>query len=211
MSQRFDERMVTIDWQQGESLEGVYLRGEAEDGRGAVIAPPHPLYGGSLESPVLNEVAFACQKAGIASLRFNWRGVGASAGEPSGEAADADLDYQAALAHLKETVPGPWLACGYSFGAATAARVAAAAKGIERLILVAPPPQLLAPALLASLPGRLLVIGGSDDAIAPVDAYGEALADRSSAKVEVIAGADHFFGMGLARIGQITAEWLGVR
>ncbi|MDJ0789212.1 MAG: alpha/beta hydrolase [Myxococcota bacterium] len=211
MSGRFDERMVTIAWQGGdETLEGVYLRGEGEDGRGAVIAPPHPLYGGSLESPVLNELAFACQRAGIASLRFNWRGVGASAGIPSGEAGDADADYGAALLHLRETVPGPYLACGYSFGAATAARVAATSKAVDRLILVAPPPSLLEPAFLEGLRGRVLVIGGSEDAIAPVAGYVEVLSERSGSRVDVIPGADHFFGVGLARVGSLAADWLGV-
>ena len=65
------------------ALEGLYLAGEDGDAGGAVIAPPHPLYGGSMESPVVGEVAHACARAGLATLRFNWRGVGASAGSRS--------------------------------------------------------------------------------------------------------------------------------
>ena len=86
------------------ALEGIYLAGDGPDAGGAVIAAPHPLYGGSMESPVVNEIAYACGRAGLASLCFNWRGVGASAGEPSGEAADADADYAAAALHLARTV-----------------------------------------------------------------------------------------------------------
>ena len=97
------------------ALEGIYLSGSQDDGRGALVAPPHPLYGGSMDSPVVNEVAYACERCGIASLRFNWRGVGASAGTPSGETAHAEADYGAALAHLGETVPGAIIGCGYSF------------------------------------------------------------------------------------------------
>jgi alpha/beta superfamily hydrolase len=70
---------------------------ESEPNRGAVIAPPHPLYGGSMDSPVVTEVAHACEAAGIASLRFNWRGVGASAGDVTGDEEVADADYAASL------------------------------------------------------------------------------------------------------------------
>ena len=144
-----EERMIAIarPGTPDESLEGVFRRGAAQAERGAVIAPPHPLYGGSIESPVVNELSWAAAKNGIASLAFNWRGVGASAGASSGEAADADEDYAAALAHLAETVPGPIVACGYSFGSAAAVRAAEADAGgrIDRLILVAPPPALIEP------------------------------------------------------------------
>ena len=80
MRTRQEERMVTIALPEGGSLEGIFIAGAPGSSQGAVIAPPHPLYGGSIESPVLNEIAYACTKAGIANLRFNWRGVGASTG-----------------------------------------------------------------------------------------------------------------------------------
>ena len=120
-----------------------------------------------MQSPVVNEIAYACQKAGIASLRFDWRGIGASAGQPSGSARDADEDFAAALDHLEETVNGELLACGYSFGAAAALRAGAGRPRVTRLILVAPPPSLLDPAALARFAGRVLMATGEADAIAP--------------------------------------------
>ena len=96
-----------------------------------------------MDSPVVNEIAWASARAGIASLRFNWRGVGASSGVASGDARDADADYAAALAHLAETVPGKVVACGYSFGAAAALRAARLHPRVGRVLLVAPPPSLL--------------------------------------------------------------------
>ena len=121
------------------ALEGVFQAGHAGNPYGALIAPPHPLYGGSMDSPVVSEIAWASARAGIAALRFNWRGVGASAGLASGETRDADADYAAALAHLAETVPGKVVACGYSFGAAAALRAARLHPRIGRVLLVAPP------------------------------------------------------------------------
>jgi hypothetical protein len=192
----------------GETLEGVFLAAAPGERRGVLLAPPHPLYGGSLESPVLSELAFACAKAGLASLRFNWRGVGASAGEPSGSAAAADADYGSALAHLAETVSGALVAGGYSFGAAAALRAARASARVERLALVAPPPALLAPAEIVAARRPTLVLVGEYDAIAPARELGAALARGPGVELHVIPHADHFFGEGLAEIGRLAADWL---
>jgi alpha/beta superfamily hydrolase len=127
--------------EEGLVLEGLHLcAGEAEGGDrpGAVIAPPHPLYGGSMESPVVTELADACERSAIESLRFNWRGVGASAGQVSGDIDSGIADYAAALDWIEESVGGPITACGYSFGAAVAVRAAAARPRVRRLLLVSP-------------------------------------------------------------------------
>jgi hypothetical protein len=193
----------------GDSLEGTYLAGAAGDERGAVIAPPHPLYGGSMESPVVAEVAFACHRAGIATLRFNWRGVGASAGVPSGDEDVADEDYAAALAHLAESVPGALLACGYSFGSAAAVRAAERSPRVRRLVLVAPPPQLIAPARIAALRARTLVVSGDRDGFVPLATLQSALGAAANVTLCVLPGVDHFFGSGLGALGRGVSEWLG--
>jgi len=222
MGWRREERMVTIALpkgagaagpQRGElapggSLEGIFVAGAAGSTRGAVVAPPHPLFGGSLESPVLNEIAYACSKAGIASLRFNWRGVGASAGEPSGDAADADADYRAALDQMAETVGGPIVACGYSFGAAAAARVAQGELRVDRLILVAPPPAMLPPGGFERLARPVLVLVGERDSLVEPARLHELARGAGGVKVEVVPMADHFFGAGLADLSRLAAAWL---
>ena len=201
--------MVTIARRDAEAdtLEGVFQAGAGHVACGVLLAPPHPLYGGSLESPVLSELAWAAAQAGCASLRFNWRGIGASAGTPSGETQDADADYGSALEHLAETVSGPLVAGGYSFGAAAALRAARAGR-VERLLLVAPPPALVAPAAIAASGQPALVLVGEYDRIAPARALADAFADAAHVTLHVIAHADHFFGEGLAEIGRHAAEWL---
>jgi alpha/beta superfamily hydrolase len=189
------------------ALEGIF-NGTDADAPGAVIAAPHPLYGGSMDSPVVAELSWACQSAGYASVRFNWRGVGASGGDVTGDAQLADADYAAALAYLEDTVSGPILAAGYSFGACAAVRVARANPRVRRLALVAPPPALLDPAALAGFRGSALVVVGSDDSFAPTAELERLLAAGDRRRLEVIAGADHFFASGLAEISRLVRRWL---
>jgi hypothetical protein len=206
---RLQEKMVAIALgDSGQSLEGIFLAGAAGDDRGAVIAPPHPLYGGSMESPVVAEVAFACHRSGIASLRFNWRGIGASAGEPSGSEAAADADYAAALAHLADTVPGALLACGYSFGSAAAVRASERSPRVRRLVLVAPPPGLIAPSRIAALRARSLVVAGDRDDFVPLRELQGAFAGAPNVTLRVLPGVDHFFVDGLGALGRELSEWL---
>ncbi len=202
------ERMVAIPLDaEGRALEGVYLTGSEGCDAGAVVAPPHPLYGGSMDSPVVNEVSYACRQGGLAALRFNWRGVGASTGQPSSEAADADADYAAATEQLAETVSGPLVAAGYSFGAAAAARMVEREPRIHRAILVAPPVAMLDPRPLEKLAGVLVVTGQHDD-FAPPAALEECLDGLVNTKLHVVPRADHFFMAGLADIARAIEDWL---
>ena len=191
-----------------QALEGIYVAGEGDAPGGALVAPPHPLYGGSLESPVVGEVAHACAQAGMATVRFNWRGVGASAGERSGDPGDAASDYGAALEHLAESAEGPLLAAGYSFGAATGLAVGARDPRVERMVLVCPPGAMLDTQALEAFAGRALVVAGGRDELAPPDALA-GLFDDPRHQLEVIPEADHFFMDGLAALGRIVAGWLG--
>jgi len=211
-----EEKGTAIPWrgeagEQGEALEGLFIAGDREvGGGGAVIAPPHPLYGGSMESPVVSELAWACTKAGLASLRFNWRGVGGSTGAPSGELAVGAEDFAAALLQLGRTVPGPLVAAGYSFGAAVAVRAAADQPRVRRLVLVAPPPSMLDADQLREGEREILLLAGEHDTIAPPAAL-EALArSLPLARFALLREADHFFsGAGLAQLTSEVAGWLG--
>ena len=204
------------------ALEGIFTGVTASEPGGAVVAAPHPLYGGSMDSPVVAELSWACQGAGYASVRFNWRGVGASGGEPSGDPALADADYAAALAYLEETVPGPILAAGYSFGACAAVRVA-------RNEPARAAPRARGAAARAARRGRARWIPrqragvvGSDDSFAPTAELTQLLGAKDrrsksraarrrraeSIRIEVIPGADHFFARGLADISRLVRAWL---
>jgi alpha/beta superfamily hydrolase len=145
---------------------------------------------------------------GFVSLRFNWRGVGASAGTASGEAADADVDYCAALDFMHESVEGPIIGCGYSWGAATAVRACLDRPRVQKLVLISPPPSMLESSVLTSCGKALLVIVGDRDQYAPVDALRETLDGVERTKLIVLEGIDHFFMTGLAEISRDIRNWL---
>jgi len=193
---------------EGLALDGLYVPVEGGVG-GAVIAAPHPLMGGSMESPVVSEVAWACERAGRASLRFDWRGVGASGGSTSGDLGDADVDYASAVRFMGDTVPGPLLGCGYSFGALAALRATQGEGPPAHLVLVAPPTRMLDTDLLGEFAGRTLIVAGQDDEWVDARLLAEFALDDDTTRVEAIPRCDHFFMTGLGELTRIVADWLG--
>ena len=177
---------------------------------GVALCHPHPLYGGDMENPVVVRVAEVCQDAGLATLRFNFRGVGASTGAFDEGRGEQD-DLGAALAHLAAALPaGARLAAaGYSFGATVAARVAMR-RALAGLALIAPPLAMPALADLGNLPAfehSMLVIAGTADSYCPVDALERFARAVPRATVRTIEGADHFFFGKLFPLGELVSAW----
>jgi alpha/beta superfamily hydrolase len=171
----------------------------AAGGGTAVIAPPHPLYGGTFHNPVVVDIAEGLARIGISGVAFNWRGTEGSEGSKTDSLESAVSDYLAAfqtLADEAESTGARLFAAGYSFGAATALLAAREDKRIEGVIMLAPPVGMLQSADLEAAPGHLLVVVGSDDEFAPLPVLEEKLSVRRDATLEVVPGADHFFHFG---------------
>jgi uncharacterized protein len=82
----------------------------------AVVCHPHPLYRGTMHNKVVYRMARGLRRAGVAVLRFNFRGVGASEGQHANSIGEVE-DARAALAWLRERYPGVGYAlAGFSFG-----------------------------------------------------------------------------------------------
>ena len=152
----------------------------------AVICHPHPQHGGTLNNKVVATLARAFTQCGWRAVRFNFRGIGGSAGtwdEGRGEIDDA----LAVVAALRE--PGQVLAlAGFSFGAYVASQAAAALQP-ERLVLVGP---ATASFTVAPVPADTLVIHGEADDVVPLAAT-LAWARPQALPVVVVPGAGHFF------------------
>ncbi len=163
---------------------------------GAVLCHPHPLYGGNQENNVVRAVARALQQQGWATLRFNFRGVGASGGSHGGGGGEQE-DVAAALEALvaAEGVDAGRIALvGYSFGAWAATEAAAAVGRARALVAVAPPLAMYPMEGLARCRRPRLVVVGDRDGYCPLEAL-ERWVSRAEGPLSrvVIPGADHFF------------------
>ena len=132
----------------------------------AVVAHPHPLYGGTMHNKVVYAAARRLEAHGAVVLRFNFRGVGASEGAHD-QGRGERLDMAAAIAEMRRRLPGlPLLAAGYSFGCYVA--LAAGADGLaDRLLALAPPVGHYDFSFLAASSVPLAVVSGEDDPLAP--------------------------------------------
>jgi uncharacterized protein len=159
----------------------------------AVICHPHPLHGGTMDNKVVVTLARAFRETGIPSLRFNFRGVGSSAGafdHGSGETADAD----AVASYGALRWPGRrLLLAGFSFGAFVALRLALE-RSASRLITVAPPVDRMDfSALAAPSCPWVLVQGDSDEVVDPQRVLAWAGSCKPQPKLVVMPGVGHFF------------------
>jgi alpha/beta superfamily hydrolase len=177
---------------------------------GLALCHPHPLYGGDMDNPVIVRAAEVGRVAGLATLRFNFRGVGGSGGRHGGGDAEQS-DLIAALVALRQTLPAgaKVIALGYSFGAGVAVRVAAATP-LDAVALVALPLGLEGYGTLPEPPHQIpvAVIAGSDDQYCPPDRVERLRAAWPRASVTVIPGANHFFFGKLFPLGEALRGWL---
>jgi uncharacterized protein len=203
---RADVELVTDD---GERLDGETAVPD-EVVAAAVLAHPHPLRGGSMHAGLIPALFEALPARGIATLRFDFRGVGRSTGGHGGGVAER-ADVEAALATLGGIVPGVpvWLV-GWSFGAEVSLSVGAAHAG---WIAVAPPLRILPPeSLVAANDDRLaLLLVPEHDQFNPPDAARATVADWSATTVEVVPATDHFLGGRMTWVADRVAEELTAR
>jgi uncharacterized protein len=204
------ETATTLTTADGVTLEALLGAPPTPRG-GAVICHPHPLYGGDMDNPVVVRLAEVFGELGLATIRFNFRGVGRSTGA-HGAGVDEQHDVEAARVHLASVVSakGALVLAGYSFGAAVVGDVAAKHPDLSGVLLVAPPLARMDPkrfAGLAPFGDRLLVIAGSDDEICPLDAVARLRDSTPHATVEIIEAANHFFFGKLYPLGQAATTW----
>lgn len=192
-----------------ETMDGLALRGDlAVPDRcigAAVVCHPHPLYGGDRFNPVVETIFRTCAAAGLATVRFDFRGVNDSEGV-HGNGVDERMDVLAALV-VAETYAGEGslLLAGYSFGSLVA--LDSIHPRVDAWLAVAPPLGMRSSPPASSTDGRPkhLLVAAHDQFCGPETAR-TALADWTRATMQVVEMADHFFGGRLDEIGSRTAE-----
>jgi len=185
-------------------LEGVLHLPDVAPRAIAVIAHPLPTMGGTMDNKVVTSLARAFVEMDCSTLRFNFRGVGESAGsydEGNGET----LDAIAAAEFMRGDFPGlPLFCAGFSFGGYVQARAAEKLQP-QQLVLVAP---AVGRFEMPHVPANTLLIHGDMDEVVELD---EVLhwARPQHLPVIVLAGAEHFFHGRLTQLKQIVLQHFG--
>jgi len=169
-------------------------RDPAAEPRGvAVIAHPHPLFGGTMDNKVVQTLARAFVACGWTAVRFNFRGVGRSEGAHDEGRGERD-DLLAVVQALAPT--GPLCLAGFSFGAFVTSHAVAALHGprdIDRLVLVGTAASRFTVSPIApELHARTLVVHGEADDTVPLAAVMD-WARPQVLPVTVVPGGGHFF------------------
>ena len=177
----------------------------------AVIAHPHPLYGGTRDNKVVQTLARTFVSMGHVSLRPNFRGVGDTAGvhdEGRGETEDLMAVVAHARARYGDTLP--LVLAGFSFGSFVQSRVAQRLRDsghpAQRLVLVGTAVQRFS---VEPVPEDTVLIHGDLDDVVPLASV-LAWARGGQAPVVVIPGADHFFHRRLTAIKRIVLRAWGL-
>ena len=189
-----------------ELAEGQVLRGVA------VIAHPHPQFGGTMDNKVVQTLARAFVQSGWQAVRFNFRGVGASQGEYDKGLGELQ-DFLAVLAQGAplHAPPGALALAGFSFGAFVASQAAqqlASERSIAKLVLVGTAVSRfdVAPIAADLHPRTLVIHGEQDDTVPLVDVMDWARPQKLP--VTVIPGVEHFFHGQLPLLRGLVARHL---
>jgi len=177
-------------------LEAILWRpeGDVAPRAAAVMCHPHPLYGGTMDNNVVFRAARGLQRAGLAVLRFNFRGAGESEGEHDGLGAEED-DAAAALDWMQREFPGaPLWAGGFSFGSRTVGALALRDARIRRVLLVALPSKAFDCTFVRGVKQPTYVLLAENDQFGTPQDFAERIGPLgNNFEVDVIEGVEHFF------------------
>ena len=195
-------------------LVGKYKKGQSLNPPVALILHPHPLYGGTMNNPVVLELFNIFDDLGFSTFRFNFRGVGKSEGKFDsglGELADA----AAGLDWVQRQNPNAnqcWVA-GFSFGALLCMQLLMRRPEITRFISVSPQPNLYDFNFLAPCPASGMIIQGKKDELVPIEDTNRLAQKLQSQKnividYEEISGANHFYDNEMHKLNKVVATYI---
>jgi len=187
-------------------LEALYR--DLQDPAGvAVVCHPHPLGGGTLHNKVVFRAARGLENANVATLRFNFRGVGASGGkheEGEGEIEDvfAAVDWAVRKHPGKKLIVG-----GFSFGAWVATRAGCELPNVDALFLIGTPVNKYDFGYLRTCDKPMLLLHGTQDEHGDVEKLEKFAQQLRNAETVIVTGADHFFTRALDAVEETMRNW----
>lgn len=172
----------------------------------ALVAHPHPLFGGTMDNKVTQTLARSFVQLGYAAVRMNFRGVGKSEGEYDDGRGETD-DMALLLDNLRQRYPDlPLILSGFSFGTYVQAqlqqRLAAQHIPVQKMVLVGTATTKWP---IPNVPENTLLIHGELDEVIPLPHVFD-WARPQSLPIIVISGADHFFNHRLQQIKQFVIK-----
>jgi len=191
-------------------LEAILREPEARPLLGAaVLCHPHPVYGGTMDNRVVYRAGKAVMEAGLAALRFNFRGVGASTGSYDHGDGEKD-DVSSAIDYLSGKYPGlPLVLVGFSFGAWVGLQAGCQDPRIQAMVGLGVPVSFYDFEFLTGNFKPTLFVIGTRDEYSPRDKM-DGLARRMSSSFTLrwVEGASHFFVPGLDQLQSYVTEFL---
>ena len=173
----------------------------------AVVCHPLPTHGGTLHNKVVFRAARGLENANVATLRFNFRGVGASTGTFDGGDGEMD-DFLAAIALLRRMHPDKRvIAGGFSFGSWVSSRAGWDNPDIHALFLIGTPVNKYDFGYLQQCEKPVLFLHGSQDEHGDVDKLEKIAQHVRNAESVIVTGADHFFAKQLEAVEETMRSW----
>ena len=204
------ETPLTLDGPCG-ALEALYFDQPQPIGL-ALICHPNPVKGGTMLNKVVSTLQRTARDAGYCTLRFNYRGVGASAGAHDMVEGEVD-DAQAALRWLRQQHPDlPLTLLGFSFGGFVAASLASRleddGQNVQRLLMVAPAVTRLGELVLADDCQLTIIQPEQDEVIDAKSVYAFSAAVQHPHELLKVAECGHFFHGKLVELKELVAPRL---
>jgi alpha/beta superfamily hydrolase len=192
-------------------LEAILKEPSGEPKGVGLVCHPHPLGGGTMHNKVVFRAAAGLIDAGLITLRFNFRGVGASSGVHE-EIEGGQEDVRDALQYLDEQYPGqPITLAGFSFGSRTGMEVGMNDDRVVRLITIGTPVDKYGDyEFLTQVRKPILFVHGDRDefgAIENVRALYEKVAQNTDAEPVVFENCGHFFDEHLNDLRETVRTW----
>ena len=175
----------------------------------AVFGHPHPLHGGTMHTKALYQAAKAMPRIGVAALRFNFRGVGRSAGTFDAGPGEQE-DFKAAITFMSERFPDlPIWAAGMSFGSWIAMTTGAQDARVSLLLGIAPPVDRYDFDVLRTCNLPKFIIHGEEDELISIKEIRKFYAQIPEPKELVtIEDADHLFDGKTSLVGEAVEDLL---
>ena len=190
-----------------ERLEATLRIPDVEPTAIVVIAHALPTHGGTMRTPIMAAIARACAERGWYALRFNFRGVGASAGEWSGGRHETD-DVAAAVDYARTLAPGlPLGLVGYSFGAFQILAYLERGGRADAVALVGVGTKDVSftPRALPTIPEGTFIVAAENDQFGTATELQTAV---PHARIATVRGVDHFFVGKRDEVGALVADEL---